>query len=164
MCKICGLTCSCTLEQSQSSFQNDYKHAYFSFLIPTQSLVCTCRLQYHPLLCHSMKQIHFGFNYHHQLAPAHKSAEYLDHRQVTKTFCEGKQVHVGMEASKTNQTRWEWHHNTFTPYLHLVPFCHHLHKYALCFFVVWWVVVGSGGCVVRCDAHGECVMLWVAAM
>ena len=34
-----------------------------------------------------------------------------------------KQVHVGMEASKTNQTRWEWYHNTFTPSLHLVPFC-----------------------------------------
>ena len=24
-----------------------------------------------------------------------------------KTFSEGKQVHVGMETSKTNQTRWE---------------------------------------------------------
>ena len=24
-----------------------------------------------------------------------------------KKFSEGKQVHVGMEASKTNQTRWE---------------------------------------------------------
>ena len=32
-------------------------------------------------------------------------------------------MHVGMEASKTNQTRWEWHCNTFTPSLHLVPFC-----------------------------------------
>ena len=40
-----------------------------------------------------------------------------------KKFSEGKQLHVGMEASKTNQTRWEWHHNTFTPSLHLVPFC-----------------------------------------
>jgi len=39
--------------------------------------------------------------------------------QVTK----GKQVHVGMEASKTNQTS-----NTFTPSLHLVPFCCHLHE------------------------------------
>jgi len=28
-----------------------------------------------------------------------------------------------MEVSKTNQTRWEWHHNAFTPSLHLVPFC-----------------------------------------
>jgi len=24
-----------------------------------------------------------------------------------KMFFEGKQVHIGMEASKTNQTRWE---------------------------------------------------------
>ena len=43
--------------------------------------------------------------------------------QVTKKFSEWKQVHVGMEPSKTNQTRWEWHHNNFTPSLHLVPFC-----------------------------------------
>ena len=28
-----------------------------------------------------------------------------------------------MEPSKTNQTRWEWHHSNFTPSLHLVPFC-----------------------------------------
>ena len=28
-----------------------------------------------------------------------------------------------MEPSKTSQTRWERHHNTFTPSLHLVPFC-----------------------------------------
>ena len=34
-----------------------------------------------------------------------------------------KQVHVGMEPSKTNQTRWEWHYYTFPPSLHLVPFC-----------------------------------------
>ena len=67
-----------------------------------------------------------------------------------KKFSEGKQVHVGMEASKINQTRCEWtinephlpyktgldvmqshplhrtrfgqYHNTFTPSLHLVPF------------------------------------------
>jgi len=25
-----------------------------------------------------------------------------------------KQAHIGMEPSKTNQTRWEWHHSTFT--------------------------------------------------
>ena len=28
-----------------------------------------------------------------------------------------------MKPSKTSQTRWERHHNTFTPSLHLVPFC-----------------------------------------
>ena len=32
-----------------------------------------------------------------------------------------------MEPSKTSQTRWEWHHNTFTPSLHLVPFCELMH-------------------------------------
>ena len=35
--------------------------------------------------------------------------------QVTKTFSKWKHVHVGMEPSKTSQTRWEWHCNTFTP-------------------------------------------------
>ena len=49
-----------------------------------------------------------------------------------KKFSERKQAHVGMEASKTNQTRWEWHHNTFTPPLHLVPFCRHLYVCYLC--------------------------------
>ena len=29
--------------------------------------------------------------------------------QSHKKFSEGKQVHVGMEASKTNQTRWALH-------------------------------------------------------
>ena len=43
--------------------------------------------------------------------------------QVTKKFSKGKQAHVGMEPSKTSQTRCERHHNTFTPSLHLVPFC-----------------------------------------
>ena len=36
-----------------------------------------------------------------------------------KKFSEWKQLHVEMEPSKTNQTRWEWHHNTFKPSLHL---------------------------------------------
>ena len=43
--------------------------------------------------------------------------------QVTKKFAKRKQAHVGMKSSKTNQTRRERHHNTFTPSLHLVPFC-----------------------------------------
>ena len=58
-------------------------------------------------------------------------------------------MHVGMEPSKTSQTRCERHHNIFTPSLHLVPFCQ------LCFVFVSFVhsrVVegsgeGSGGCV-----------------
>ena len=37
--------------------------------------------------------------------------------QVTIKFSEWKQVHVGMEPYKTNQTRWKWHNNTFTPSL-----------------------------------------------
>ena len=50
--------------------------------------------------------------------------------------------HVGMKPSKTSQTRWERHHNTFTASLHLVLFCQ------LCFVVVSCmhrrVVEGSG--------------------
>ena len=88
--------------------------------------------------------------------------------KVTKKFSRGKQVHVGMEPSKTSQTRCERHHNTLTPSLYLVPFCQ------LCFVFVSFMhsrVVegsgeGSGGwvCVVHVDVHGECVTLWVAAM
>ena len=54
---------------------------------------------------------------------------------------ERKQAHVGMEPSKTKQTRWEWYRNTFTPCLHFVPFCQ------LCLVLVicahWRVVEGS---------------------
>ena len=34
-----------------------------------------------------------------------------------KKFSKWKQAHVGMEPSKTSHTRWEQHHNTFTPSL-----------------------------------------------
>ena len=56
-----------------------------------------------------------------------------------------------------------------TPSLHLVPICHHLHKYALCLLAVCRVVESSvvcsgAGCVAHVDVHGERVMLWVAAM
>ena len=49
----------CTLAQSQSSSEKDYKHAYSLPLVPAQSLVYSCRLQYHSLLCHSIKPFHF---------------------------------------------------------------------------------------------------------
>ena len=52
-----------------------------------------------------------------------KTKQQKKKEQVTKKFSERKQAHVGIEPSKTNQTRWEWHHNTFTPSLHLVQFC-----------------------------------------
>ena len=72
---------------------------------------------------------------------------------------------------KNNQTRWEWHHNTLTPSLHLVQFCHHLHK-IICFVFVSCVhrgvVEGSGEgsawCVVRlvmCKGNELCCE-WVA--
>ena len=74
-------------------------------------------------------------------------------------------MHVGIKRSKTSQTRWERHQNTFTPSLHLVPFCQ------LCFVFVSCVhrrvVEGSGEgiavylCTLMCM---ECVVLWVAAM
>ena len=31
--------------------------------------------------------------------------------------------------SKTNQSRWEWHHNTFIPSLHHVPFCQEVERF-----------------------------------
>jgi len=40
-----------------------------------------------------------------------------------KKFSEGKQAHV-LEPSKTNQTRWEWHHTPFLLY-HFANYAHH---------------------------------------
>ena len=64
-----------------------------------------------------------------------------------------------MEPSNTSQTRWERHHNTFKPSLHLVPFCQ---LYALSLLVVCiaglWKTVGRvllG--VVHVDVCGEYV-------
>ena len=52
--------------------------------------------------------------------------------------------------------------NTFTPSLHLVPFCHHLHKLCVCYNcvhrrVVEGSAVGIAGCVVHVHVHGEWV-------
>ena len=84
-----------------------------------------------------------------------------------KCFLSGKQPH---DETKTNQTRWEWHHNTFPPSLHLMPFLLPLTQ--ICFMFVSCVKrrvvegsgLGSGECVVHVDVHVEWVMLWVAAM
>ena len=67
-----------------------------------------------------------------------------------------------LKKKQNSQTRWEWHYNTFTPSLHLVPFCQ------LCVCCVHRRVmdgngVGSAGCVVHVDVYGEWVVLWVAA-
>ena len=52
-----------------------------------------------------------------------------------------------MEPSKTSQTRWERHHNTFIPSLHLVPFCQ------LCFVFV--SCVHSRVVIAGCIVHGR---------
>ena len=79
-----------------------------------------------------------------------KPVHYISIITSYRKFSEGKQVHVGMEASKTNQTRMTPQYFHTIP-IHLAPFCRHLHKYALCLLVVsrerlwkafWWVVVG----------------------
>ena len=93
---------------------------------------------------------------------------------VVQGFPSWKQAHVGMEASKTNQTRWEWHHNTF----HTIPTsCAVLppltqiwfDKNTVCVCCVQWRVlggsgVGSGGCVARFDVHGDCVIVSLPTM
>ena len=79
----------------------------------------------------------------HVVTPVHISTS-------PKKFSKGKQAHVGMERSKTSRTRWERHHNTFTPSLHLVPFCQ------LCFVFVSCVhrrvEEGSGEGIAVCCA------------
>ena len=64
-----------------------------------------------------------------------------------------------MEPSKTSQTRWERHHNTFTPSLHLVPFCQLCFVFVSCVHsrVVEGSWEGIAGCVVHVAVHGECV-------
>ena len=72
-----------------------------------------------------------------------------------------------MKASKTNQTRWEWHYITFTPSLHLVPFCQLCPVFVICSHRR--VVEGSGvggiacwrshvvsGCNLIATEHGRC--------
>ena len=46
---------------------------------------------------------------------------------------------IGMEPSKTSQTRWERHHNTSIPSLHLVPFN------VAAIFMFWGGGGGGGG-------------------
>ena len=71
--------------------------------------------------------------------------------KVTKKFSGWKQAHVGMEPSKTGQTRWERHCNTFTPSLHLVPlFVNCVHRR---------VVEGSWEGIVGCVVHA-CWCAW----
>ena len=73
------------------------------------------------------------------------------------------QAHVGMKCSRTNWRRYEWHHNTFTPSLHLVVFCQPLHV------LITWVhrrsvsymencKVSSAYSVVHVVVHGEWVI------
>ena len=79
-----------------------------------------------------------------------------------KKFSEGKQAHVGMEALKTNRTRWE----SMTPqHFHTIPTsCAILPPLTqICYAFVSCVQrrvvessgVSSGGCVVHFDVHGE---------
>ena len=79
------------------------------------------------------------------------------HIKSQKSFL-NENKHMYRDGTLKNQPdyRWEWHHNNFTPSLHLVPFCQ------LCFVFVSCVhraVEGSGmgstGCVVNVDMHGE---------
>ena len=66
-----------------------------------------------------------------------------------------KQAHVGMEPSKTNQTRWEWHHNnSHRPYIlrHFTVTYTNMH----CVCVQRRTVEGSVmGSAVHVDVHGE---------
>ena len=63
-----------------------------------------------------------------------QSKQQKTNSQVTKKVSNWKQAYVGMKPSITNQTRWQWHHNTFTPY-HLYILCHfanHAYHKTLC--------------------------------
>ena len=63
------------------------------------------------------------------------------------------------ESSKTSRTRWECHHNTFTPSLHLVPFCQLFFVLVVCIGGLWKVVGRVLLCVVHVDVHGLCCVV-----
>ena len=67
---------------------------------------------------------------------------------VTKKFSEWKQAHIGMEPSKTNQTKWNDTTTLIIP-IHLVPFCQVWFAFVRCVHrsICSWVG-GSAGCVV----------------
>ena len=79
-----------------------------------------------------------------------------------KTFSEGKQAHVGMEALKTNQSKWEsmtpqHFHTISTSSAILPPLTQICYVFASCVQrrAVEGSGVGSGGYVVHFDVHGE---------
>ena len=75
----------------------------------------------------------------------------------SKPFLNENRCMYKWNLQRFNQTRWEWHHNTFTPSLHLVPFCQLPCVFKL---LLKWVVKSSQ---VGSDVQWEWVMLWVAA-
>ena len=71
-----------------------------------------------------------------------------------KKFSGGKQVHVGMETSKTNQTRWEWHHNTFTPSKTCIVNILMNHRFSVSLGSSQCKTTGTGTNI-RCEAAGS---------
>ena len=69
-------------------------------------------------VCFQEKYVLLGLSYMkieglHTIEHEHEQQE-----QATEKCSEQNLAHVGMEPSKTNQTRWEWPNSTFTPSLH----------------------------------------------
>ena len=76
------------------------------------SLMAWCTYPKNETLVHKQHSLH---QLHHHYPSQRLRSDFTFNTyviQVTKTFSEWKQVHVGMEPSKTSQTRWERHHNT----------------------------------------------------
>ena len=85
-------------------------------------MMILCSLQFYTFILYRV--CIFSFPHLSSLLPFLKTIPEKKESQTSpKKFSKGKQAHVGMERSKTSRTRWERHHNTFTPSLHLVPFC-----------------------------------------
>ena len=57
------------------------------------------------------------------LSLSYQSSKQTKKTQVTKRDLWMKSSTCREGAIKNQPTRWEWHHNTFTPSLHLVSFC-----------------------------------------
>ena len=86
-------------------------------------MMILCSLQFHTFILY-MQSVHLLLSPPlFSLTISKTNSKKKEAQTSLKKVSEGKQAHVGMECSKTSRTRWEQHHNTFTPSLHLVPFC-----------------------------------------
>jgi len=127
----CGRHCSGSYAcRVWSTHQNYFSQAECKGLVRLHTSSCqhypsSGFYSYHQLYYYYLQLTQDALSIRARVTTQHATSTYrmntvmLYTEKVTKKFSEWKQVHTGMEPWKTNQTRWEWHHNTFTPSLYI---------------------------------------------